>query len=218
VTLDVTDPKNIKYIGDIDFTNPDPEAAESGLTVAPEGNGHEAEFTLDNRHVIGADEGFGPYALSAKNSDDSTAITAGQGAKPLTEGQTLTGGAVFVGRACSGDPAVPAGDPNAVDIAVVERGACTFTEKVASVVAAGGYDAVLVFNRTGSDACGVQLGISVEGGIPAFGVAPRGQGFAILDQPYGDADCLAGTGPDALPVEIGTKGDTLTCIATRAAR
>ncbi|WP_159053045.1 PA domain-containing protein [Streptomyces regalis] len=209
VLLDVTDPKRAKYIGDTDFTDPDPEAAESGLTVAPEGNGHQAEFTLDNRYVIGADEDFAPYALSARNVTDGSAITAGQGI-PLTPGTTLTGGSVYVGRACSGDAAVPAGDPAAVDIAIVERGVCSFTEKVAAVEAAGGYDGILVFNRTGSDACDAQTGMSVEGTLPTFGVAPRGQGFAIFDQPYSKADCLAGTGPQTLPVAVGTKGDQLT--------
>jgi hypothetical protein len=105
---------------------------------------------------------------------------------------------------------VPPGDPNTVDIAVVERGVCLFTEKVASVIAAGGYDAVLVFNRTGTDACNGSLGMSVEGDIPTFGVAPRGQGFAIFNQPYDNAACLAGTGPAQLPVALGTAGDTLT--------
>jgi hypothetical protein len=97
-----------------------------------------------------------------------------------------------------------------VDIAVVERGECTFTEKVAAVIAAGGYDAVLVFNRTGTDACDAALGMDVQGDIPTFGVAPRGQGFAIFGQPYDNADCLAGTGPAQLPVPLGTAGDTLT--------
>lgn len=209
VALDVTDPQNITYIGDTDFTDPDPEAAESGLTVSPEGNGHQAEFTLDNQYVIGADEDFGPYALKARNLDDGTAITAGQGV-PLKQGQTVTGDTVYTGPACNGSPAVPAGDPAAVDIAIVERGVCTFTEKIANVEAAGGYDAVLVFNRTGTDACDAQSGMSAEGGIPAFGVAPRSQGFAVFDQPYNNADCLAGTGPATLPVAIGTKGDKLT--------
>jgi len=95
------------------------------------------------------------------------------------------------------------------DIAVVERGVCTFTEKVANVIAAGGYDAVLVFNRTGTDACNGTTGMSVEGNIPTFGVAPRGQGFAIFDVAYDNAACLAGTGPAQLPVALGTKGDTL---------
>jgi hypothetical protein len=212
VKIDVTDPKNITYLGDTDFTNPDPEAAESGFTVPPEGNGHEAEFTMDNAYAIGADEDFAPFALQAKNVTDNTDITASQGSntRRLTEGQTITGVSVFVGRACPGDPAVPAGDPNTVDIAVVERGVCLFTEKVANVIAAGGYDAVLIFNRTGTDACNESLGMSVEGDIPTFGVAPRGQGFAIFDVAYSNADCLAGTGPAALPVALGTKGDTLT--------
>jgi hypothetical protein len=212
VKIDVTDPLNIQYLGDTDFTNPDPEAAESGYTVPPEGNGHEAEFTKDNTWVIGADEDFAPFALQAKNVTDNTDITASQGSntKRLAEGQTITGVSKFVGRACIGDPAVPAGDPNAVDIAVVERGLCTFTEKVANVIAAGGYDAVLIFNRTGTDACNESLGMSVEGDIPTFGVAPRGQGFAIFNVAYDNAKCLDGTGPAALPVALGTTGDTLT--------
>ena len=212
VAIDVTDPLAPTYIGDTDFTTPDPEAAESGFVVPPEGNGHEAEFTLDNQYVIGADEDFNPYSLDGLNVDDGTAITASQGSdtRPLGAGETITGTSVFVGRACAGDPAVPAGDPAASDIAVVERGVCTFTEKVANVIAAGGYEAVLVFNRTGLDGgCNGSLGMSVEGDIPTFGVAPRGQGFAIFDEPYDNDACLAGTGPERLPVAVGTTGDTL---------
>jgi hypothetical protein len=212
VQIDVTDPLNIAYVADSDFTSPDPEAAESGLTVDPEGNGHESEFTLDNAYVIGADEDFGPYALIAENVDDATEIHASQGSdtRLLEPGQVLTGVSRFAGRACPGDPPVPAGDPAVVDIAVVERGVCTFTEKVASVIAAGGYDAVLIFNRTGTDACDGSLGMSVEGDINTFGVAPRGEGFAIFDTAYDNAACLAGTGPEQLPVALGTVGDTLT--------
>jgi hypothetical protein len=211
VAIDVTNPLAPTYIGDTDFTNPDPEAAESGFIVAPEGNGHQAEFTLDNRYVIGADEDFSPYSLIGRNVDDATAITASQGSgtRQLTAGQTVEGISVFVGRACPGDPAVPAGNPNVIDIAVVERGVCTFTEKVAAVIAAGGYQAVLVFNRTGTDACDGTIGMSVEGDIHTFGVAPRGQGFAIFDTAYDNAACLAGTGPAQLPVALGTTGDTL---------
>jgi hypothetical protein len=212
VAIDVTDPLNPTYIGDTDFTNPDPEAAESGLTVPPEGNAHEAEFTLDNRYVIAADEDFNAYVLEALNIDDGTPIIASQGSDttPLEEGDTIEGTSVFVGRACPGDPAVPAGNATVTDIAVVERGVCTFTEKVAAVLAAGGYDAVLIFNRTGTDGgCDGSLGMTVAGDIPTFGVAPRGQGFAIFDVPYDNAACLAGTGPAQLPVAIGTTGDTL---------
>ncbi|HLF68263.1 MAG TPA: PA domain-containing protein [Gaiellaceae bacterium] len=212
VAIDVTDPLAPTYIGDTDFTNPDPEAAESGFVVAPEGNGHEAEFTLDNRYVVAADEDFGPTQADARNVTDGTALTAGPGSntRPLPPGETIEGVSVFVGRACPGDPAVPAGNPAVTDVAVVERGVCLFTEKVASVIAAGGYDAVLIFNRTGTDGgCNGTLGMTVAGDIPTFGVAPRGQGFAIFDVPYDDAACLAGTGPARLPVEVGTTGDTL---------
>ncbi|RBY97513.1 hypothetical protein DQ237_00725 [Blastococcus sp. TF02-8] len=211
VQLDVTDPLHPIYLSDSDFTNPDPEAAESGLTVPPEGNGHQGEFTLDNRYVIGADEDFGPYALTARNVDDGTDIEASQGSgtTPLEEGDTITGESVFVGRACPGDPAVPAGD--GTQIAVVERGVCDFTVKVAAVEAAGGYSAILVFNRTASDGCNGSLGMTVEGGIPTFGVAPREQGFAIFDveNQYDDAACLAGDGTQLAPIPVGTTGDTL---------
>ncbi|MDP4505436.1 PA domain-containing protein [Nonomuraea turcica] len=214
VQIDVTDPLSISLLADSTFADPDTEALESGLTVRPEGNGHQAEFTLDNKYVLAADEDFSPFALKASNVTDGTEINAGQGdgTKKLEPGQTLTGVTKFVGRACPppDDPAVPAGDPNVVDIAVVERGLCTFSEKVDSVIKAGGYDAVLIFNRTGTDGCDGSLGMSVEGDIPAFGVAPRSQGFAIFNQPYDNAACLAGTGPERLPVPLGTAGDTLT--------
>lgn len=212
VAIDVTDPTNITYIGDTDFTNPDPEAAESGFIVAPEGNGHQAEFTRDNQFVIAADEDFSPLGLEGLNVDDATEITASQGSgtKLLLDAQVIQGSTVFVGRACNVDPAVPAGNAVAIDIAVVERGLCTFTEKVANVIAAGDYDAVLIFNRTGTDGgCDGSLGMTVVGDIPTFGVTPRGQGFAIFDQPYDNAACLAGAGPSRLPVAIGTVGDTL---------
>jgi hypothetical protein len=211
VAVDVTDPTAITYIGDNDFTNPDPEAAESGFIVAPEGNGHEAEFTRDNRFVIGADEDFSPLVVEGLNLDDATSITAtqGDGTKLLLDSQVIEGDSVFVGRACPGDPAVPAGNPAVVDIAVVERGVCFFSEKVANVIAAGGYDAVLVFNRTAFDGCESLLSMDVDGDIPTFGVAPRSQGFAIFDQPYNEAECLAGNGTQQLAVPIGTKGDRL---------
>jgi catechol 2,3-dioxygenase-like lactoylglutathione lyase family enzyme len=210
VKIDMTDVHNPAYLGDTDFTDPDPEAAESGFIVPPEGNAHQAEFTMDNQYVIGADEDFAPFALLARNLTDGTDIDASQGSDTtlLEEGQTITGESVFVGRACDADPAVPAGD--GTQIAVVERGVCTFTEKVANVIEAGGYAAVLVFNRTASDACEIPLGMLVEGDIPTFGVAPRSQGFAIFDAPYDETECLAGDGTQQAPITLGATGDELT--------
>jgi len=216
VQLDVNDPKNITYLGDTDFTNPDPEMADNGdksAVVPPEGNGHQSEFTRDNKYVVGADEDFAPFALTARNDTDSTDIDASQGSDTtkLKEGEKITGQSKFAGRACNTDAAVPAGNPAAVDVAVVERGVCSFTEKVTNVTKAGGYDAVLIFNREGSDACNQSLGMSVAGNIPTFGVAPRAQGFAIFDAAgYDDAACLAGDGTQQAPITLGATGDTLT--------
>jgi hypothetical protein len=211
VKVDVTDVHDPAYLGDTDFAEVDPEASESGFVVPSEGNAHQAEFTSDNAYVVGADEDFAPYALVSRNVEDGTDIDASQGSgtTPLEEGETITGDSVFVGRACNGDPAVPAGGSGS-QVAVVERGACTFTEKVTNVVDAGGYEAVLVFNRTGSDACEVPLSMSVEGDIPTFGVAPRSHGFAIFDTAYDEAGCLAGNGSQLAPIGVGTVGDTLT--------
>jgi hypothetical protein len=213
VKIDVTDPLAPTYIGDSDFAALDPEAAESGLTVPPEGNGHQAEFTADNQYIIGADEDFNPYAVVARNVDDNSRLSASPGSdtRQLEEGETITGPGVYVGLACPGGPAVPAGGAG-TQIAVVERGVCFFTEKVTEVINAGGYEAVLVFNRTGSDACSDALSMSVEGNIPAFGVATREQGFAIFDveDQYDEAACRAGDGTQVAPIAIGTTGDTLT--------
>ncbi|WP_328993468.1 hypothetical protein OG394_03990 [Kribbella sp. NBC_01245] len=51
--------------------------------------------------------------------------------------------------------------------------------------------------------------MSVAGDIPTFGVAPRGQGFAIFGAPYDDAACLAGDGTQQAPIALGATGDTL---------
>jgi len=92
----------------------------------------------------------------------------------------------------------------------VERGACDFTVKVANVIEAGGYEAVLIFNRTAADGCSTPLSMSVAGDIPTFGVATRAQGFAIFDAAYDDAACQAGDGTQQAPIPLGTTGDTLT--------
>jgi PA domain len=212
---DVTNPAAITYVGDSDFALVDPLAAERGLgNLTPEGNAHQAEFTLDNEYIIAADEDFSPYAITGLNLDDSTefAMGSGDGTRQLTPGENLQGNVKFVGRGCVGDPAVPGGD--GTQIALVERGVCTFTEKVANIETAGGYIGAIVFNRQGSDGCSDLLNMSVEGGIPAFFVN-RATGLAMLDweSVYDEADCRAGT-DDATPVSIGTIGDVVSISST----
>jgi hypothetical protein len=210
VKVDVTDPTNPVYLADSDFTNPDPELlAQTGQRLAPEGNGHEAEFTRDNRYIVAADEDFDPYTVLG-STDDGGSFSATPGAQESTD--PVTGTAVYVGLACPGGDPVPA--PPATGgpfVAVVERGGCTFTEKAAAVEAVtanGGYVATVVFNREGPDACG-DFAMAIENVKPAFSIS-RAAGFAIFDTPYDDAACRAGDGTATAPIALGTVGDVVT--------
>ena len=207
VTLDVTDPKNATYIGDSDFANPDPELLEqTGLREAPEGNAHEAEFTKNSNYIVAADEDFNPMGVRGTTDDAGTfSAGSGSGTEQIPLGAPLTNRLTrYVGRACIGDPAPPA--PAGATVAVVSRGFCTFTEKIANVEAAG-YEAAIVVNREGSDGgCGA-FGMSVEGGIPALSI-PRSDGFALFDKGgFNLASCLAGTAQLLPGVALGETGD-----------
>jgi hypothetical protein len=210
VLLDVTDPANPVFLGDSEFTNPDPELlAQTGVALTPAGNAHQAEFTADNRYVIGTDEDFAPYRL-AVSTDDGGEFRGAIGSNTTVEQATgIEGTTVFVGRACPGDPAVPpAPDLPGDEIAVVERGVCFFTEKVAAVLAAGGYEAVVIMNREGPDACTGVFTPDVEGDIPVIFVG-RDAGFALFDQPFDLAACLDDN-PQQSTIPIGTVGDQIT--------
>jgi len=86
------------------------------------------------------------------------AADQGSDTEPITPQTPLTGTAVYVGRACKADTAVPAppagGGPY---LAVAERGGCTFTEKVANVEAVtanGGYAGTVIVNIANAGGCG----------------------------------------------------------------
>lgn len=210
VKLDMTDPVHPKYLADSDFANPDVLLKKrTGLSELPEGNAHQAEFTKDDKFIIAADEDFGPVQGAVKRVDNGALLNAASGSDtPQLDpaGQPVQGQTRYVGLACptAGDPAggVPAGDGS--QIAVIERGTCTFTEKVGAVEAAGGYVAALVFNRQGSDACEVAGGMSVVGGIPTFGIMPRSQGLGLFGVTLDEQACLAGGQPTE--VAVGTTG------------
>lgn len=222
VKIDVTNPRRIRYIADTDYRKVDPELREqAGIEEAPEGNGHQAEFTKKMRYIIATDEDFSPYELRGM-TDDGTEIQASSGSDTpqLGGGQTISDTAVFAGRACTetgDDPDVPpAPAEDGPYFAVVERGVCTFTEKVAAVEAAnagGGtnYTAVLVMNREGPDACSTEFGMSVEGNLRTFSIG-RDVGFSLFDAEaqYDEAACLAGDGSAQAPFELGQVGDVVT--------
>lgn len=214
VLLDVTDPRNPVFLADTDYPAIDPELlAQTGAQLTPEGNGHQAEFTIDNRFIIATDEDFDPYRLTVTFEDGTFRANLGTNTT-IEQADAISGTPVFVGGACPGDAAVPpAPDLPGDEIAVVERGVCTFTEKVAAVLAAGGYEAVIIMNREGADACSGTLTPLVEGDIPVILIG-RDAGFALFDTPY---DAAAACAPDAAgqaPIAIGTVGDVITDVGT----
>lgn len=216
VKLDVSDPRNPRYLGDSDFNSPDPELrAQAGLLEEPEGNGHYAEFTRDNDYVVGADEDFNPYGVRGQTDDGTTfPAVGGSATPPIMPDEPLTGTAVYVGRACDTDPPVP--PPPATGgpwLAVVERGVCFFDEKVANVEAVtanGGYAGTIIFNRTGSDGCGL-FGGAVIGERPVVFISRR-DGYSLFDieEQYDEEECRAGTGEELAPIVMGTTGDVVT--------
>jgi len=216
VALDVDDPANPEYIGDTDFTNPDPELLQqTGKVERPEGNAHQSEFTLDNRYILASDEDFSPNGteLFTDDTPDPVTVSQGSGTDQLQDGETLEGQAVYVGRACAGDTAVPAAPSDGgTYVAVATRGSCAFTDKVASIELAGGYAGAVIVNREG--ACD-GFGMSVDGGIPAVSLDRRSS-FGLFDQEaqYDDAACRAGTDTlegSLIPgVNVGDRGDAVT--------
>ena len=207
VALNVNDPANPTYIGDTDFTNPDPELLEStGAMLPPEGNGHEAEFSLNSDFIVAADEDFGPFApFLSIDGDPSVAFSAGVASTGplLGEGDSLAGDTRFVGTGCT--PYGP--DPGTATIVVVERGGCTFQVKLDNASAAG-YDAAIIFNSTGGvPGCEALVNMLATTDILNFFVS-RSVGYAILGVPgYVPANCPAGANPP-LPAP-GTLGEPI---------
>jgi hypothetical protein len=173
VKLDVTDPANAVFLGDTDYNNPDPELLEStGAALTPEGNGHQAEFTLDNEYFIATDEDFDAYRstlfsiTSGPNAGTQyqTAPTGGGASVTLLPDLKLNGPVVYGGYGCPDSDPIPPADsiawpalaPGEEKIVVLQRGpeqdpsapeeACFPGEKAEAGHMAG-YDAVVLVAR-----------------------------------------------------------------------
>jgi hypothetical protein len=208
VLLDVTNPYAPVFISDTDYPAVDPELlAQTGTSLTPEGNGHQDEFTLDNKFAITTDEDFGPFRLAVTTADGTFRAQVGT-QTTIAQAEAIAGPTVFVGRACPGDAAVPpAPAVGSMQIAVVERGLCLFEEKAQTVIAAGGWDAMLIMNREGADACTGVLQPSLSSPIPTLFVG-RDTGFAMFNLTYDNAACVDSS-PQLAPIAIGTFGDPI---------
>jgi len=174
VQLNVNDPSRPTFISDTDYQPIDPELADPANTqvpaesrdIPPEGNGHQNEFTSDNRFFIGTDEDFSPFrpVFSITSGPDAGDYHAGEfgWTVPIDTlpDKELTGTTVYLGYGCpqSGplQHADTTGIPDGQQVAVLQRGpvgdpsanyeACFFSEKVEAAQSAG-YDAVIIANH-----------------------------------------------------------------------
>lgn len=174
VLLDVTDPANAVFIGDTEFAPVDPELLESlGVSLTPEGNAHQAEFTRDGGLFIGTDEDFAPYRTDALNittgdfqGEYPSVIVPGGLPPAALDDLTLSGPVVYGGYGCPDSDPLPSPEdipgyldslqPGDETIIVLQRGpsgdpsapeeACFPGEK-AHEAALAGWDAVLFVQR-----------------------------------------------------------------------
>jgi hypothetical protein len=178
VQLNVNDPANPVFIADTDYANPDPELLESlGVSLTPEGNGHQAEFTSDNNFFIATDEDFAPYGATAFEIADGPHAGAYPsvpvpGAAPIVvlDDEMLNGPTVYGGYGCPTSAPIPPRSSIFPDgslaageeaIVVLQRGpagdpsapeAACFPGDKAHEAALAGYDAVLFVNHHAGDA------------------------------------------------------------------
>ncbi len=182
VLLDVTDPRpgKVVILANSTYAELDEQRLERGQEIAPEGNAHQSELSRDNDFMIGTDEDFNPFRVAASfipAGGTAVEFDAAQasGTPPLTEDVTAVGATRFVGLACNGDPLAPADDMAAV--AIVERGACAFQDKLDNITAAG-YTAGIVFNSSAAG-CLTLVTMLAEGEIP-FIFVDRSVGLQLL--------------------------------------
>jgi hypothetical protein len=145
VLLDISDPSDPSLVSvAIDPTSEDGEV-----------NSHSVWPSEDGTIVIEGEEDFAPFetVFSITSGPDAGGYPASEGAitVPIASlpGSEMAGPTRYVGGACNpgtgpgfDDPVPPAGSG---EIALIQRGVCSFTEKITNADAAG-YVGVVVFN------------------------------------------------------------------------
>ena len=231
--IDVSNPAEPDMVYDTEYATVDPQLLErTGAELTPEGNGHQAEFTADNRFFIGTDEDFAPYRSRIATDDggvyDALEFNWTVPVETLYPGGVINGPTVFGGYGCPADRAsIPNAStltpgPDEETILVLQRGplndpsasgeACFFSEKVETAQLLG-YDAAIVTNHhtgalggVGPDSylCGSQ-GHAFDVQIPGLCVGHRAM-HELFDD-LNPADNF--TYPETVPA-VGTVGDTVT--------
>ena len=153
VRLDLTDLSDPQVVS----VALDPESEDGEV------NSHSVWPSEDGRIVVEGEEDFAPFKLQLFINEGLVGVfdAAEASFTPRIadlEGRAFTGDTVYVGLACNegerippdASRPVPPGDGD--DVAVVQRGACRFDEKVQNIQDAGGYQAVIIFNTEANDA------------------------------------------------------------------
>lgn len=222
IILNVNDPSHPIFVGDTDFTDPDPE---TGLSP-PEGNGHQAEFDRKSRVFISTDEDFSPERLLDPGFITGIGDYPGgifgfgkalSGPSGLPDA-TVNGPVVFGGYGCNDDtadipdPSVLTLGPDEESILVLQRGpvgdpnhdqhdACFFSDKAANAAAAG-YDAVLIANHHSGSGAGANPDAAICGGGDETAIFALCIGHRAMHELFGKMADYTFPYPDGDPFEL----------------
>ncbi len=179
IVLNVNDPANPVFVNDSDY--PDPETL-LGFSP-PEGNAHQAEWSHNNKYIIGTDEDFSPFRTSFEVTSGTNAGLYGGGqfswTVPITASNPFSGSTVWGGSGCVEDvdgngvsdrAEVPRQSVTGADVIVFTRGTCFFSIKVESGQLAG-YSKVIIGQSHG----GTRNGLTPNG----FTCGGQGHVFTI---------------------------------------
>lgn len=134
-------------------------------------NSHSVWPTADGRVVVEGEEDFDPFDSVVRILDGPSAgpvpSVEGNFTTPVFNlpGRRVAGDTVYLGEACNGSPRFPRASRTEDQIALIQRGGCSFSEKATNARSAG-YDAFVVFNVETSVAKPVYGLLILMGGTP----------------------------------------------------
>lgn len=179
IVLNVDAPAAPVFVNDSNYPDPEPLLGFS----PPEGNAHQAEWSHNNKYIIGTDEDFGPSRLSFEITSGPNAGFYGGGefgwTVPISESNPFAGSTVWGGTGCVEDvngngisdrAEVPSQSSTGADVVVFTRGVCFFSIKVESGQLAG-YDKVIIMQSHG----GTRNGLTPNG----YTCGSQGHAFTV---------------------------------------
>ncbi len=226
VLLNIDNPAQPVFVGDSDFSSPDPQFPHFQIA---EGNSHQSYWDQDGDFLVSTDEDFSPTRTLCRITTGSNAGDTGCGEFGFTKKLADTypsgfeGKTVFGGSGCPSDQngngtndrdEVPSAASTGADAVVFSRGACFFSDKIRSGEEAG-YKLVAI----GQSHAGTRNGLLPDAftcgsqGSPVLGTAAgicighRAMHLLFNDRPEYAAPEGYAAGGD-LPA-IGTRGESL---------